>query len=229
MVAALKSAGVDVTICHENLWYSIEDREKVTAGGWRSPKFWWRVIKAYTKLIIKSFSIRKFDVMVLGYPGQFDVFLARFICALRRKPLVLDVLMSLYLVASAERFLEGSKNSAVNFIKRAEKKALDIPDLLIQDTPQYVEWLHQIYGITTDRFKLVPIGADDNIFKPTDQIEITKDKFRILYYGTFIANHGLDLLIQAIELLASINDIEFLFVGEGPEKARILQQVKTKH
>ncbi|NLE83209.1 MAG: glycosyltransferase family 4 protein [Chloroflexi bacterium] len=229
LIAALKSAGVDVTICHENLWHSIEDRENVTAGGWRSPKFWWRVIKAYTKLIIKSFSIGKFDVMVLGYPGQFDVFLARIICFFTRKPLVLDVLMSLYLVASAERFLEGSQHSAVNFIKRAEKKALDIPDLLIQDTPQYVQWLHQTYGIETERFKLVPIGADDNIFKPKDQTEIFKDKFRILYYGTFIANHGLDLIIEAIELLASSNEIEFLFIGEGPEKARILQQVEMKN
>ncbi len=229
MIAALKSAGVDVTICHENLWHSIEDRENVTAGGWRSPKFWWRVIKAYLKLIIKSFSIGKFDVMVLGYPGQFDVFLARIICFFTRKPLVLDVLMSLYLVASAERFLEGSQHSAVNFIKRTEKKALEIPDLLIQDTPQYVQWLNQTYGIETERFKLVPIGADDNVFKPTDQTEITKDKFRILYYGTFIANHGLDLIIEAIELLASSNDIEFLFIGEGPEKARILQQVETKN
>ncbi|NLB71723.1 MAG: glycosyltransferase family 4 protein [Chloroflexi bacterium] len=229
MIAALKNAGVEVTICHENLWHSIEDRENVTSGGWRSPKFWWRVIRAYAKLVLKSFSIGKFDVMVLGYPGQFDVFLARIICVLRRKPLVLDVLMSLYLVASAERFLEGSQHSAVKFIKHAEKKALGIPDLLIQDTPQYVEWLHQTYGIAADRFKLVPIGADDSIFKPTEQTELNKDKFRILYYGTFIANHGLDLIIEAIELLASSKDIEFLFIGEGPEKARILQQVETKN
>lgn len=84
MIAALRSAGVDVTICHENLWRSIEDREIVTAGGWRNPEFLWRVIKAYTKLIIKSFSIGDFDVMVLGYPGQFDVFLARIISSLRK-------------------------------------------------------------------------------------------------------------------------------------------------
>lgn len=107
MIAALRSAGVDVKICHETLWHSIEDRENVTAGGWRSPKFWWRVIKAYTILILKSFSIGNFDVMIIGYPGQFDVFLARLICALKRRPLVWDILMSVYLVA-LERKLEDS-------------------------------------------------------------------------------------------------------------------------
>ena len=222
MISALKSAGVDVSTCHETLWHSIEDRENVTAGGWRSPMFWWRVIKTYAKLVIKSFSIGKFDVMVLGYPGQFDVFLARIICALKKKPLVWDVFMSVYLVA-IERKLEGSRHSAVNMLKKIEKRALDIPDLLIQDTRQYVDWFLETYGIKSDRFKLVPTGADDSIFKPLECVEVNKDRFRVLYYGTFIANHGLDHILEAVKLLLEDDAIEFLFIGEGPEKARIVE------
>ena len=79
MISALKSAGVEVITCQENLWYGIEDREHITAGGWRSPKFWWRVIKTYIKLMWKFFSIGKFDVMVLGYPGSLMFFLESFI------------------------------------------------------------------------------------------------------------------------------------------------------
>lgn len=227
MISALKSAGVDVSICHETLWQSIEDREDVTAGGWRSPRFWWRVIKTYAKLVIKSFSIGKFDVMVLGYPGQFDVFLARIVCALKKKPLVWDVFMSVYLVA-IERKLEGSRHSAVNMLKRVEKRALDIPDLLLQDTRQYVDWFLETYGIKSDRFKLVPTGADDGIFKPLECVEVNKDRFRVLYYGTFIANHGLDHILEAVKLLLEDNAIEFLFIGEGPEKARIVELAESE-
>ena len=227
MIAALRSAGVDVKICHETLWHSIEDRENVTAGGWRSPKFWWRVIKAYTILILKSFSIGNFDVMIIGYPGQFDVFLARLICALKRRPLVWDILMSVYLVA-LERKLEDSRHSAVNMLKRAEKKALHIPDLLIQDTEQYVNWFHDTYGIKSDRFRLVPIGADDSIFKPLTQIKVRKDRFKVLYYGTFIANHGLDHILGAVLQLKDDDTIEFLFIGEGPEKARIVRLAEAQ-
>lgn len=223
MIAALKSAGVEVVICQENLWHSIEDRENVTAGGWRSPKFWWRVIKAYTKLILKSFSIGEFDVMVLGYPGQFDVFLARIICLINKKPLVWDVFMSLYLVA-IERKLDDSRHSAVSFLKRIEKKALNVPDLLVQDTQQYVGWFFDTYGIDPSRFKLVPTGADDSIFKPSQKNEESDGKFRVLYYGTFIANHGLDHILEAAKQLSSRDDIEFLFIGEGPEKTRIVQR-----
>ena len=226
MISALKSAGVEVITCQENLWYGIEDREHITAGGWRSPKFWWRVIKTYIKLMWKFFSIGKFDVMVLGYPGQFDVFLGKLCCGLKRKKLVWDVFMSVYLVA-VERKLEDSRYSAVRMIKRLEKKALSIPDLLIQDTRQYVDWFFQTYGVETERFRLVPTGADDSIFKPIDRIEKMQDKFRILYYGTFIANHGLDHIVEAAKLLASQGDSEFLFIGEGPEKPRIVSWAET--
>jgi glycosyltransferase involved in cell wall biosynthesis len=225
MIAALKSAGVEVVICQENLWHSIEDRENVTAGGWRSPKFWWRVIKAYTKLILKSFSIGEFDVMVLGYPGQFDVFLARIICLINKKPLVWDVFMSLYLVA-IERKLDDSRHSAVSFLKRIEKKALNVPDLLVQDTQQYVGWFFDTYGIDPSRFKLVPTGADDSIFKPSQKNEESDGKFRVLYYGTFIANHGLNHILEAAKQISSRDDIEFLFIGEGPEKTRIVQKTE---
>lgn len=228
MIAALKSADVDVVICQENLWYSIEDRENVTTGGWRSPKFWWRVIRTYTKLLIKSLSIGKFDVMVLGYPGQIDVFLAKIICSLKKTPLVLDVLMSLYLVA-IERNLDAPPHSAVNLIRKMEKKSLGIPDLLIQDTPQYVSWFYDTFTIDSNRFRLVPIGADDNIFKPLEQPEVKKEKLRVLYYGTFIPNHGLDHILEAAKQLSSRDDIEFLFIGEGPEKTRIVEKSELEN
>lgn len=227
MISALESVGVNVTICHETLWHSIEDRENVTAGGWRSPKFWWRVIRTYIKLIYKSFSIGKFDIMILGYPGQFDVFFAKIICSLKKKPLVWDVFMSIYLVA-IERNLAESRHSAVNMLKRIEGKALSIPSLLIQDTRQYVDWFFNTYAVESNRFRLIPTGADDRIFKPSAQAEVKKDKFRVLYYGTFIANHGLDQILEAAKILLSRDEIEFLFIGEGPEKSRIVQKAKKE-
>lgn len=135
--------------------------------------------------------------------------------------------MSVYLVA-IERKLQNSRHSAVNMLKRIEKRALDIPDLLIQDTRQYVDWFLDTYGIKPNRFRLIPTGADDSIFKPLEHIEVRRNKFRVLYYGTFIANHGLDHILEAIKILMDDNTIEFLFIGEGPEKARIVDLAESK-
>jgi len=60
---------------------------------------------------------------MVGYPGQFDVFLAKMLANRKHKPLVWDVLMSIYLVA-LERQLDQVEGSSINFIRKAEAKAL---------------------------------------------------------------------------------------------------------
>ena len=228
MMAALTKSGVEVIECHATLWKSIEDRVNLTKGGWKKPAFWWRVMRTYIQLIWRFFKMPEFDILMVGYPGQFDVYLAKLLSMLKRKPLVWDVFMSIYLVAK-ERGLDLENRFTVNLIRQVEARALRLPDLLIQDTPEYVAWFHNEYGISADRFRLVPTGADDRIFKPvkiTDQLK--DDRFTVLYYGTFIPNHGVMKIAQAVKLLADERDILFEFIGEGPEKSA-LEEFVNKH
>jgi hypothetical protein len=46
----------------------------------------------------------------------------------------------------------------VNLLRQIERRALALPDLLIQDTADYVDWLHETYGVSKERFRLVPTG-----------------------------------------------------------------------
>lgn len=218
MIAALRLAGVEVKECHVPLWHGIEDRVAITSGGWKKPAFWGRVLRAYWQLYREYQRIRDYDVLMVGYPGQFDAFLARMLANQKHKPLVWDVLMSIYLVA-LERNLDQAKGSSVKLIRKAEAKALKKPDLLIQDTQPYVDWLCQTYGLTSEKFRLVPLGADDRIFQPQPNLNRPDDLFRVLYYGTYIPNHGVDVILGAAELLQAYTDILFKMIGEGPERA----------
>lgn len=217
MMAALQSAGVTVKECHVPLWHGIEDRVNVTVGGWRSPKFWWRVLKAYFQLFSKYSKVGDYDVLMVGYPGQFDVFLARFLANLKKKLLVWDVFMSIYLVAK-ERKLDENNHSSIKLIRKIEAKALQKPDLLIQDTAEYVKWFHSEYGISLDRFRLIPTGADDRVFKPQLPSSHQDGLFHVLYYGTFIPNHGVKAIIEAAQLLREDSQIIFDLIGDGPDR-----------
>lgn len=218
MIAALEAAGIDVVQCHATLWRGIEDRVETTKGGWKRPSFWWRVLTAYTRLIWRFLHVRDFDILMVGYPGQFDVFLAKIFAKLRRKPLVWDVFMSIYLVAK-ERMLDRESHFTVNLIRKIEAHALSLPDRLIQDTSEYVRWFQNEYGLSPDRFSLVPTGADNRIFDPT-KVEPTERRgdFLVLYYGTYIPNHGVMKMAEAIRLLSLHEDIQFEFIGDGPDK-----------
>jgi glycosyltransferase involved in cell wall biosynthesis len=216
MIEGLRQAGVQVIECHEQLWRGIPDRVEAASGGWLRPAFWRRVIRAYWRLLKRHRQIQDYDVMVVGYPGQLDVFLARLLSRQRHKPLVWDVFMSIYLIA-VERGLEQTSRISVNLLKSLERRALKLPDLLIQDTQAYVGWFEKTYGISSNRFRLVPTGADDRVYQP-QPYEQKDDTFQILYYGTFIPNHGIDQMIAAAGLLVNDPTIRFSFIGDGPER-----------
>ena len=217
MIEGLRQAGTEVILCHEPFWQSIEERVQLTKGGWKSPKFWGRVVRAYTRLVRQYQQIGDYDVMVVGYPGQFDVFLARFLTRLRGKPLVWDVFMSIYLVA-LERKLDQASSFTVSMLRWIEKLALQQPDRLIQDTAPYVDWLSATHHVPSGKFRLVPTGADDRLFSPQLSVPDRNDVFKVLYYGTFIPNHGVPVIIEAARLLADEPDIKFELIGQGPDQ-----------
>ena len=85
MIAGLEANGITVYRCHSQLWTSVADRVEQAGGGWRSPAFLWRVIKAYWLLWQRHREIPEYDVMLIGYPGHFDTFLGTFLAARRGK------------------------------------------------------------------------------------------------------------------------------------------------
>jgi len=214
----LRQAGVEVVECHAPLWQGIEDRVQAASGGWARPAFIWRAVRTGWRLLRAYRRVGDYDVMLLGYPGQLDVFLARVLTWLRRRPLALDVFMSLYLIA-AERGLTARHRFTGRLIYVLEKLACRLPDRLILDTAEYVAWFCQMYGLEPARFCLLPTGADDRIFRPLEATEREDGRFRVLYYGTFIPNHGVEHIVQAARLLRDRLDIHFELIGEGPTKA----------
>jgi glycosyltransferase involved in cell wall biosynthesis len=211
--------GVEVVECHATLWKGLEDREQVAGGGWLKPGFWLRAIIAYLRLIWRYLHVGRYDVLVVGYPGQPDIPLARLLSWLGRKPLVYDVMMSIYLIAQ-ERGLEQSSSFSVRLIRSVERLACRLPDRLIIDTPEYARWYQENYDIRSEKIRLLPLGADDRLFKPLDCHEKDDSKFLCLYYGTFIRNHAPGVIVDAARLLADDPTIQFEMIGQGPEREK---------
>ncbi len=216
MIEGLRRNGTDVVECHEPLWTGIEDRVAAASGGWLRPRFWIRVARTYFRLLLKYRQVGPYDILIVGYPGQFDVFLARLLSWWRKRPLVWDIFMSIYLIA-LERGLDTHSRFTLDLLRRVERLACQLPDLLILDTAEYVSWFGRMHGVPTERFRLVPTGADDRIFYPMPCPRPKDDVFRVMYYGTFIPNHGVEYIVEAARLLAKEEDIRFEMIGQGPD------------
>lgn len=226
MIKGLRKNGVEVIECHENLWTGIEDRVNTVEKGIVNPLLWKRMFAVYFRLFKKFRKLPYFNVLVVGYPGQFDVFFAKLLTLFSRKPIVWDVFMSIYLVA-VERELDKKNSLSVKLLKIIEYLALRVPDKLIIDTKQYANWFKKTYKIPNERFCLVPTGADDDVFFLEKFVEYKpKDRFVVLYYGTYIPNHGVPYIIEAANLLKENPSIIFQFIGTGPEYEVCFELIK---
>ncbi|MFO7536103.1 MAG: glycosyltransferase family 4 protein [Kiritimatiellia bacterium] len=218
LLKGLRRNGVEVVECHAPLWGGIEDRVHLAQGGWTGPRFWLRAARAYLSLIARFYSTGPWDILMLGYPGQFDAYLARLLAWSRRKPLVLDAFMSPWLIAS-ERGLTRRAPRTARLLHALEKGGLRLPDRIIQDTAQYAAWMSKEFALPADRIRLVPTGADSTRFFPRPCPPKPDGTFLVVYAGSFIPNHGVPAMIGAAEKLKADPSIRFLFIGEGPDHA----------
>jgi glycosyltransferase involved in cell wall biosynthesis len=221
IIAGLRLHGIEVIECHEKLWESVDDRVGAASGRWMHPKFWWRVVKTYINLLKKFLAVGDFDVLMVGYPGHFDVFPAWLLSRIRKKPLAWDVLNSLYLIIR-ERGIEERSPITVKLIRQIEKFACMLPDMLFLDTEQFVKWFGKTHEIPTDKFRLIQIGVDDRIFQPLSK-ENQDDRFRVVYYGTYIPNHGVEYIVRAAKLLEGDTCVQFEMIGSGPDEEEAKQ------
>jgi colanic acid biosynthesis glycosyl transferase WcaI len=82
-------------------------------------------------------------------------------------------------------------------------------------------------GVNRSRITFLPNGADSEFLRPLPPSRELLDRWRLhgkkvfLYVGTHAFYHGLDTLVDAATLLRDREDLAFLFIGEGPERARL--------
>ena len=222
MIDGLRKNQVQVIECHEPLWHGIEDRVQTAQGGWLKPVFWLRVIRTYFRLIRKYFNTPDHDILMVGYPGHFDILLAKLLSRIKNKPLAWDVLNSLFLISS-ERGIAKSNPVSTWLIRTVEKWACGMPDMLFLDNPIFIRWFEDTHRINTHRFRVVPIGGFALPAAGMEVIPKEKLAFRVIYYGTYIPNHGVPYILEAARLLADHQDIEFIMIGDGPERLKALE------
>jgi glycosyltransferase involved in cell wall biosynthesis len=105
---------------------------------------------------------RDFDVVIVGYPGHFDVPRARRVAGTR--PLVFDAVLSLEneLVEVRRRF--PPRSAAATMLRAVDRRALQAPDLVVCGTRAEARYLETLGARRTTAIFL---GADDDVFAET--------------------------------------------------------------
>jgi glycosyltransferase involved in cell wall biosynthesis len=214
ILAGLRANGVEVVECHTGLWESTEDKVESVKGGFLHLTLLKRVLRVYIDLLSKYRQVGRYDVMVVGHTGHFDVFVAKPLSMLAHRPLVFDLHISLHGTIVEDRKLVEPGSLFARLIYAVDKYACLLADMVLLDTEAHIKHFGSKFGIETSKFRRLFVGANDVHYQPLPRTE-ANDVFKVLYYGKYIPLHGVEYIVQAARELAEYTDIRFEFVGAG--------------
>ena len=200
MISCLRGAGVEVIERHADVW---EQRRHKWSLGLAAAL---RIGIAEIRLLFGGRQER-FDAVIVGYPGHFDVLAAKRIA--RGRPVIFNPLVSLHetLVEDRGRFAPGSPAAGV--LRQVDRLALRRADLVVADTAQNARQLAELGELAAERLAVCFVGAEERLFRPGRQPE---QAFHALFVGKLIPLHGLETILDAARLAP---ELPFRVVGSG--------------
>ena len=180
-----------------------------------------RLLETYRKLENK-----RFDHVIVAFPGQTVVWLARMLFG---KRIILDAFVSLYdsnvndRALYSGRSLKGMRDYMLDFW------ACRMADVVLLDTQAHISFFCAKFRLPASKFRRVIVGTDDQIFHPTASLKPVTDAsletrpFLIHFHGRFIPLQGIEHILDAASILNSEN-IRFQIIGTGQLHAEMMRR-----
>ncbi len=221
-IKGLKAQGVIVHECHVPLW---ELQEHKGASFGFSIGFLLRFIYAQLRLLFKFIFQPHADVIMVGYIGHLDMFLAWMLARLSGSKLVFNPLVSLFDTVVGDRGFVSKSSLKGRLLLWLDKVTCGLADLVLLDTEQHIHYFKEDLGIKNSVFQRVWVGADDEVFKPLAGGGLD-GQFNVLFVGKFIPLHGLPKLIEMAKILECDKAIRITIIGSGQLQDEIHKQAK---
>lgn len=159
---------------------------------------------------------RKYQLTFVGFYGHL---LMLPVGLLKKQPVLFDAFISTYDTLITDRKFSGPNSFQARCAYWLDKTACSLADQILLDTPQHVDYFVETFDLPREKFNVVPVGCNEDIFHPSTYFPV-KGTSVVLYYCTYLPLHGADVVVQAAQLLQSEN-IRFRLIGTGPEYQRV--------
>lgn len=200
LIKGLKVNGVEIIECR----VSAKDKLKYL-------KLFWRFLKSL-----------KFDLVIVGFPGQEVMFLARF---LTKKPIIFDAFTSHYGGYILDRQYFSKKSWQTKYYRFLDAWSCKLADLVLLDTQAHIDFFIKEFKLDRKKFLRVFVGTDGDVFYPREASK-DADNFLVHFHGNYIPLQGVEYIIRAAKLLEK-EKIVFNLIGNGQTLKNDLKLAKS--
>ncbi|HEC26261.1 MAG TPA: glycosyltransferase [Gammaproteobacteria bacterium] len=180
-----------------------------------------RAVYAHLAVTVTYLLHGRSALVYVPYPSVFmGLVLGLLPRAIRPDRIVLDAFISLHDTAVNDRKLLSPGSRVAILLKRMEKKAYELADLVIVDTPQNASFLCREFSLPDAKVVSVPLSTDEQNFQRQPYLS-NDDMCRVLFIGTFVPLHGVSAILAAANRLSDCRNILFRIVGTGQTATEI--------
>lgn len=167
--------------------------------------------------LMKARLLDRPDAYVFTFRGYEMLLLARL--TLLRKPIIFDELIN-FTEWMVEQGRLKKSTTAYKLFRRWNIWMTRRCRFILADTEAHAEYSAILNKLSIERYKVLPVSAEEDAFKPRTTDKTDKRPFTVLYYGHMVALHGLEYVLEAAELLKDRSDIRFYLAG-GKKKGSV--------
>ena len=140
IINGLRKNGVEVIECYANLWKLEQDKTQILKWSLNLIVIPFKLLSSYVIILYKYFTTggSSCEIIIVGYPGHIDIFLAYILSILGRKHLVFNPLISIYDSLVNDRKLIKKKSILSYLIRFLERAAFTLPEITFLDTLSHI-------------------------------------------------------------------------------------------
>ena len=206
-----------MTVCYFGIYNKNYARNKIIIAGLRENGI--NVIECNSKKpsLLKYFNLigqywkikNKFDIIIVGFPGQIVMILAKLFC---RKKIIFDAFTSIYDSYVCDRKLISHKSLKAKYYYFLDWLSCRLADKVLLDTETHIDYFVKTFKIRKAKFICLYVGSTPEIFYPK-KIAQKKDKFIVHFHASGIPLQGIEYVLDAAKELENVIKTCFNIIG----------------
>ncbi len=226
--AALAACGAEIADLHAPVIESLRDRLRPARSPEALARLGLTILRGEARLLAGLAPwLQWADVVLFGYPGQWDAALWGGLVRSAGRTVVFDPLVTLTETFVEDRRLLSPGSWQACLVRALDRRAFRTADIVLADTPQQAAYWAALSGLPLERFVVLPVGADEELFCPDRhrQNAVRQDDpscLRVLFYGTYSPLHGAETIVQAVHQLERAGErLAVTMIGKGQCRAQV--------